>query len=271
MGDNQNDALLSLLKDFSSQTDEEQREILARLTKKEITKILAIFLPREPEHNPYGVPMKVVHFLSRCAGLLSNNHNILVSEHSNSAPNSATKANLTTMIQSRLYKIKTNNIENVQERMSIARELKQLYDVFSVNEGGKRTSKSKFYEHCKQSFNFSNRTCTSYLLYLNFHQKYIRFQQVPISFTEWRNSSSAVISWFNTEDCSKFHSSNYLSVSFWTKAQNQNHASEIQLSNLIPYDTEMPDVHFHGSSLDFQLELFNLNLRDNRKVSTMQF
>ena len=228
MADDQNDALLSLLKDFSSQTDQEQREILARLTKKEITKILAIFVPREPEHNPFGVPMKVVHFLSRCAGLLTDKHNVSVSEPSNAAPSSATKSSLTTMIQRRLYKIKTNNIDNVQERMAIACELKQLYDAFPVNKRGKRTSKSMFYEHCKQSFNFSNRTYTSYLLYLDFHQKFIRFQQVPISFTEWRNASSAIISWFNDEACSAYHSSSYLSEAFWTYAQNRDRSSNFQ-------------------------------------------
>jgi hypothetical protein len=156
--------------------------------------------------------------------------------------------------------------------MAIARELKQLYDAFSVNERGKRTSKSKFYEHCKQSFNFSNRTYTSYLLYLNFHQKFIRFQQVPISFTEWRNTSSAIISWFNGEACSSYHSSNYLSKAFWTYAQNRDHSSEIQLSNHILHDTEMPDLHFHDSPVDIQLDQLNLNLNDDRNtLSVIQF
>ena len=206
--------------------------------------------------------MKVIHFLYRCAELLNDNHNVLVSEPNNAAPSSATKASLTTQIQRRLYKIKTNNIENVQERMAIACELKQLYDAFPVNERGKRTSKSKFYEHCKQSFNFSNRTCTSYLLYLNFHQKFIRFQQVPISVTEWRNASSAIISWFNGEACSAYHASNYLSDVFWTCAQNRDRSSEIQPSSQILHDTEMPDLHFHENPVDIQLDQLNLNLAD---------
>jgi hypothetical protein len=88
MADNQSDALLNRLKVFSSKSDQEQREILAKLTVKEMTKVLSIFSPREPEHNLYGIPIKVIHFLSRCARLLSNKQNILVSEHVNSAPNS---------------------------------------------------------------------------------------------------------------------------------------------------------------------------------------
>jgi hypothetical protein len=46
MADNQSETLLSLLKDFSSKTDQEQREILAKLSPKEMTKIGHFFSQR---------------------------------------------------------------------------------------------------------------------------------------------------------------------------------------------------------------------------------
>ena len=116
------------------------------------------------------------------------------------------------LIKRNIARLKSNQIDEIQLRLVLARQFKKLRQLF-----GSRKPNKDFEEYFKEQFDLSPATYRYHINYLDLLERYRQFQHIPHSFREIRNNIGRILDYLDSEEAENLLADNYLSQAYWKK------------------------------------------------------
>lgn len=125
------------------------------------------------------------------------------------------KRKLTSKIKRQMRVVEGSLIELVVRRLTLAKVLKQLFDIFISSSSNTKNPATEFYRHLEAECKMKKRSFQNHQRYLKFLTNYQRFQLVPVTFTDLLKMISSIEIWFKSEECSRLSQNNCSSQAYW--------------------------------------------------------
>jgi len=115
------------------------------------------------------------------------------------------KRKLTAMLKANFKFVEKNLVKNLKTYIVITEQLDSLKNLYKIKRKG------QFYHFVTTNFDYQKVT--------RFLKEFLRFQNVPMNFSDLKNKATKLEAWFECEECLQLPVSDHRSKTFWLQCQ----------------------------------------------------